>query len=68
MPLMDGFEETRILRKLMPTVPIIIYSVHCRPFVEKEALAAGASAVLSKSDAAAALIEKARELLDEIAA
>jgi len=36
--------------------------------VEKEALAAGASNVVSKSDAAALLIGKARELLDEIAA
>ena len=68
MPLMDGFAETRILRKLMPSVPIIIYSLHSSPFVEKEALAAGASAVLSKSDAATALVKKARELLDEIAA
>lgn len=68
MPLMDGFAETRILRKLMPTVPIIIYSAHTGAVIEKEALAAGASAVVSKSDAATALIEKARELLDEIAA
>ena len=68
MPLMDGFAETRILRKLMPNVPIIIYSAHSGPLIEKEALAAGASAVLSKSDAASMLIVKARELLDEIAA
>ena len=68
MPLMDGFAETRILRKVMPAVPIIIYSAHSSPFIEKEAIAAGASAVLSKSDAVTALIGKARELLDEIAA
>lgn len=68
MPLMDGFAETRILRKLMPTVPIIVYSAHSSPVIEREALAAGASAVLSKSDAASMLIVKARELLDEIAA
>lgn len=68
MPLMDGLAETRILRKLMPTVPIIIYSAHSSPVIEKEALVAGASAVLSKSDAASMLIAKARELLDEIAA
>jgi hypothetical protein len=34
----------------------------------QEALAAGASAVISKSDAVTALIEKARKLLDTIAA
>jgi hypothetical protein len=36
--------------------------------VENKALAAGASAVVSKYDAVAVLIGKARELLDEIAA
>ena len=68
MPLMNGLEETRILRKLMPSVPVIIYSAHIDPFMEKEAQRAGASAVVSKSEAVAVLIGKARELLDEIAA
>ena len=68
MPLMNGLEETRILKKLMPTVPVIIYSAHTTTIVDKEALKAGASAVISKSDAVAVLIGKARELLDEIAA
>lgn len=68
MPLMNGLEETRILKKLMPAVPVIIYSAHIDSFMEKEAQRAGASAVVCKSDAVAVLIGKARELLDEIAA
>lgn len=68
MPLMDGLEETRILKELMPGVPVIIYTAHSDPFVDKEALSAGASAVISKSDAVAVLVGKARELLDKIAA
>jgi DNA-binding NarL/FixJ family response regulator len=68
MPLMDGLEETRILKKLMPSVPVIIFSAHIDPFVEKKAIAAGASAVVSKYDAVTTLIGKARELLDQIAA
>ena len=68
MPLMNGLEETRILKKLMPAIPVIIYSVHTGPNVESEALAAGASAVVSKSEAVDVLIAKARELLDKIAA
>ena len=68
MPLMNGLEETRILRKHMPAVPVIICSVHTGPTVDKEALDAGASAVVGKSEAVAVLIAKARELLDEIAA
>jgi hypothetical protein len=49
-------------------VPVIIYSAHIDSFMEKEAQRAGASAVVSKSDAVAVRIGKARELLDEIAA
>ena len=68
MPLMNGLEETRILKKLMPAVPVIIYSVHTGPIVDREALEAGASAVVSKSEAVTVLIEKARQLLDGIPA
>jgi DNA-binding NarL/FixJ family response regulator len=67
MPLLDGLAATRILRKIMPDVPIILFSAHIDPFVEKEALAAGVSAVISKSDSAL-LIARARELLGKIAA
>jgi DNA-binding NarL/FixJ family response regulator len=68
MPGMNGLEETRVLKKLMPAVPVIIFTAHIDPFVEKEARAAGVSAVVSKSEAVAALITKARGLLDQIAA
>jgi CheY-like chemotaxis protein len=39
MPVMNGLDETRILRRLMPDIPIILYSAHIDSFVEKEALA-----------------------------
>jgi DNA-binding NarL/FixJ family response regulator len=68
MPLMNGLEETRLLTKLMPGVPVIIYSAHIDGFMEKECLEAGASAVLSKAGNVTVLIEKARHLLQEIAA
>jgi DNA-binding NarL/FixJ family response regulator len=38
---MNGLEETRILKKLMPAVPVIIYSAHLDSFMEKEAQRAG---------------------------
>ena len=56
MPIMNGLEETRFLKKLMPSVPVIIYTSHGDPFVEKEAISAGASAVVSKSESVAMLI------------
>jgi DNA-binding NarL/FixJ family response regulator len=68
MPGMNGLEETRALKKLMPTVPVIIYTAHEDPIVEREAAAAGVSAVVSKSQAAGILIATARSLLDQIAA
>jgi CheY-like chemotaxis protein len=68
MPVMNGLEETRILRKLMPDIPIILYSAHIDSFVEKEALAAGASAVVPKSDVVALLIARSRDLLTHRAA
>lgn len=68
MPVMNGLVATRILRKLMPTVPIILYSAHVDAYVEKEALMAGASAVVPKSDAVALLVERSRQLLHDLAA
>lgn len=68
MPVMNGLEETRALRKLMPRVPVIIFTAHSDPFVERESRAAGVSAIVSKSQAVAVLIAKARSLLEQIAA
>jgi DNA-binding NarL/FixJ family response regulator len=68
MPAMNGLEETRVLQKLMPAVSVIIFTAHSDPFVEKEACAAGASAIVSKSEGPAVLITKARSLLNQIAA
>lgn len=68
MPVMNGLVETRILRKMKPGLPIILYSAHIDSVVEKEALAAGASAVVPKSDAAALLVTRSRQLLLERAA
>ena len=68
MPVMNGLDETRILRRLMPDIPIILYSAHIDSFVEKEARTAGASAVVPKSEAAALLIARSRQLLEGRAA
>jgi len=68
MPQMNGLEETRALRKTMPMLPVILYSAHMDSFVEKEARAAGASAVVPKIDVVAMLIPTARTLLDRLAA
>jgi len=68
MPIMSGLEEARILKQIMPTVPVIIYTVHNDRFIEKEARAAGASALVSKSDSVTALIATARSMFCQITA
>jgi len=68
MPVMNGLEVARALKRLMPSVPIIIYTAHGDPLVEKEARLAGASTVISKSAAVATLITEARNLLEQSAA
>ena len=68
MPVMNGLELARAAKKLMPGVPVIIYTAHSDRFVENEARRAGASAVISKFAAAATLIAEARRLFEEPAA
>jgi DNA-binding NarL/FixJ family response regulator len=68
MPVLNGLEAVRLLKDLMPKVPVIIYTSHSGQFVETEAHAAGAAATVSKSESIAVLVRTIRSLLDEIAA
>lgn len=63
MPVVNGMDATRILRKLFPEIPVIIYSLYETISLENEAKKAGAAAIVSKTDAVGTLIGKARELL-----
>ena len=68
MPVMNGLDAARVLRGLMPTVPLILYSAFGDKFVEYQALQAGISEVASKSEDVTVLIRKARGLLYPTAA
>src|SRR5213592_458331 len=68
MPVMNGIEAARVLKSLMPTVPLIIFSEYSDVFSEKEARSAGVSALVSKSEDVSVLVGKARALLYDIAA
>ena len=63
MPVMNGIEAARVLKSLMPTVPLIIFSEYSDVFSEKEARSAGVSALVSKSEHASVLVGKARTRL-----
>ena len=68
MPVMNGIEAARILKRLMPAAPLIIFSEYSDVFSEQEARSTGVSALVSKSEHVSVLLGKARSLLDPLAA
>jgi two-component system chemotaxis response regulator CheY len=68
MPVMNGFDAARILKRLMPTVPLIMYSAFGDRLVENQARLIGISEVVSKSEHPSELVHKARGLLYSAAA
>jgi len=68
MPVMNGLDAARILRRLMPATPLIMYSAFGDKFAEHQARLIGISEVVSKSENASVLIRIARGLLRSTAA
>jgi DNA-binding NarL/FixJ family response regulator len=62
MPVMNGLDAARELKRLMPDVPLIMYSTF-GDMLEEQARLVGISELISKSQPAAILIKKARSLL-----
>jgi DNA-binding NarL/FixJ family response regulator len=60
MPVMNGLDATRVLRRVMPDVPIIMYSAYGDSFTERESRSAGVWALVSKSEHISVLLGKAR--------
>ena len=56
MPVMNGLDATRVLKRVMPEVPIIMFSEHIGPSVEREACSAGAKALVSKTERISVLL------------
>jgi DNA-binding NarL/FixJ family response regulator len=63
MPVMNGLDAARVLRQIMPEVPLILCSLHTDDVLRKEASSAGVNAVVSKAQNIQTLIHQARELL-----
>ena len=68
MPVMNGLEAARALKRLMPNVPIVVFSAYADSFTEKEAHSAGVSVLVSKFEDMSALVGIARNLVGAIAA
>jgi CheY-like chemotaxis protein len=63
MPVMNGLQAAPVLRRMLPTVPIILFTLYGSKFLEREALSAGVTAVVSKDAAVKTLVNQARDLL-----
>ena len=64
MPGMNGFEVAHELKVVTPTIPLLMFTSSKTPQLEKEALASGCNAVVSKSEHQQLLFDNIHRLLD----
>jgi DNA-binding NarL/FixJ family response regulator len=63
MPVMNGLEAATILRKLMPSVPLIMFTFFSTHDLERQALDAGVSKLILKTEPLQDLITAIRSLV-----
>ena len=63
MPVMGGFEAVRELRKVLPDIPILFYSMHESDQLIRELKRVGVQGFVSKSDISEALPEAVNALV-----
>jgi len=63
MPGMNGFDAATVLQKIMPKVPLFMFTSHDNTVVESHATLVGIRAVFSKYTGINALVAQASELL-----
>jgi DNA-binding NarL/FixJ family response regulator len=66
MPVMNGLQAAGEVQRLLPHVPILLFTTFCNSIVERAALAQGVTAVKSKSDSLESLFEKMHELTEAV--
>jgi DNA-binding NarL/FixJ family response regulator len=65
MPVMNGFDAARMLRRVMPGVTIIMYSGIGDRFVEQRVKFIGIAASIPKAEPPGTLVSKARAVLGQ---
>jgi DNA-binding NarL/FixJ family response regulator len=68
MPGLNGLDAARAIKRLMPNLPIIMFSDYVDAFLADEARIAGIAALVSKSEDTSVLVDKARSLFPRDAA
>ena len=64
MPMLNGVEVASVLAGLMPSLPIVLYTMYSELLGVSLATAVGAKAVISKADGISKLLECMRNLLE----
>jgi DNA-binding NarL/FixJ family response regulator len=64
MPVMDGLQAARELTRLLPGVPLMMFTSYDSPQLQREALSVGVRKVVSKSASTGALISSIHALLE----
>ena len=64
MPVMNGLDATRILKRVMPEVPVIMFSAYSDSSIEKESHSAGVSMLVSKFEHISVLLSEARRAVE----
>jgi DNA-binding NarL/FixJ family response regulator len=67
MPVMNGLEAARALKRLLPRVPVLMFTNFDAAPLKREALAAGIRAVVSKSGSLQSLVSAIQGLLEPAA-
>jgi len=63
MPVMNGLQVATVLHREMPSVPLILFTMHASFVASAEAKSAGISAIISKDRGADSLVSQALILL-----
>ena len=57
MPVMGGFEAARVLRKILPEIPILVYSMHDGDQLIQDLKQAGVQGFVCKTEISGALLD-----------
>lgn len=63
MPIMDGIQAAKVLKQILPGLPIILFTGHASAALEEEAVVAGIASVVSKDQDISHLVTEAHTLV-----
>lgn len=64
MPVMNGLQASRELKRLMPCIPLVMFTSFETAHLRSEAIGAGVSSIISKSEPVQNLVSSIQALLE----